>query len=120
VPPLPPLSYSVQDIKQQVLDVTAIHQRVFVGDMQRFNTVEIRPQTRACDILDAVARQGELRDEASGEAGGWMLWEIAQDFGMGIVDVSLTIYSLTSLKSDRFATMSFPVRCTLLGTATSE
>ncbi|KAF8516843.1 hypothetical protein BU17DRAFT_21375, partial [Hysterangium stoloniferum] len=57
-------------------------QRVFVGDMQRFNTVEIRPQTRAGDILDAVARQGELKDEALSEAGGWMLWEIAQEFGM--------------------------------------
>lgn len=54
--------------------------RIFVGDRQRFHTVEVGPTTRASDVIDAVAAEGVL-DQWVG-SGGWMLFEVAQDFGM--------------------------------------
>ncbi|KAG1855843.1 hypothetical protein C8R48DRAFT_608683, partial [Suillus tomentosus] len=52
-------------------------QRVFIGDMQRFNTVEITPNTNAGDVVALIANQGSLDDTAV-----WMLFELANDFGM--------------------------------------
>lgn len=56
-------------------------QRVFIGNMQRFCLVEIGSGTSAGDVLNMVDGQGSL-DQAVG-SGGWMLWEVSQDFGMG-------------------------------------
>ena len=56
--------------------------RVFIGDKQRFVTVEIGPSTRAKDVLEMVENQGELVGEEN-QPGGYMLWELANDFGMG-------------------------------------
>jgi hypothetical protein len=56
-------------------------QRVFIGDMQRFNMVEIGPSTNAGDVIEMVEAQGSLNGWVG--TGGWMVWEIAQDFGMG-------------------------------------
>ena len=56
-------------------------QRVFIGNMQRFVLVEIGPGTSAGDVLNIVDGQGAL-DHGAG-SGGWMLWEVSQDFGMG-------------------------------------
>ena len=78
--PLPTVSQEVE----RTSDPNSTQHRVFIGDMQRFNTVEIGSQTRARDVLDLVEAQGELRGEAAALPGGWMLWEIAQDFGMGM------------------------------------
>ncbi|KAI0754706.1 hypothetical protein C8Q80DRAFT_1093798 [Daedaleopsis nitida] len=55
-------------------------QRVFIGNMQRFCLVEIGSGTSAGDVLNMVDGQGAL-DQAAG-SGGWMLWEVSQDFGM--------------------------------------
>ncbi|KAJ7288056.1 hypothetical protein C8J57DRAFT_1047472 [Mycena rebaudengoi] len=54
--------------------------RVFVGDMQRFNMVDIGPATTAKNVLQMVEEQGSLKGWVG--TGGWMVWEIAQDFGM--------------------------------------
>ncbi|KAJ7689114.1 hypothetical protein B0H17DRAFT_1067026 [Mycena rosella] len=54
--------------------------RVFIGDMQRFNMVDIGPATSAKDVLALVEEQGSLKGWVG--TGGWMVWEIAQDFGM--------------------------------------
>ncbi|KAJ7053967.1 hypothetical protein C8F01DRAFT_996200 [Mycena amicta] len=54
--------------------------RVFVGDMQRFNMVDIGPTTNAKEVLVMVEEQGSLKGWVG--VGGWMVWEIAQDFGM--------------------------------------
>ncbi|KAJ7643925.1 hypothetical protein FB45DRAFT_896449 [Roridomyces roridus] len=54
--------------------------RVFVGDMQRFNMVDIGPTTTAKQVLAAVEEQGSLKGWVG--TGGWMVWEVAQDFGM--------------------------------------
>ena len=56
-------------------------QRVFIGNMQRFCLVEIGSGTSAGDVLNMVDGQGAL-DQGAG-SGGWMLWEVSQDFGMG-------------------------------------
>lgn len=56
-------------------------QRVFVGDMQRFSIMEIGPNMTAREVVEMLARQGQL--EPFQGVGGWMLFEVAQDFGMG-------------------------------------
>lgn len=56
-------------------------QRVFIGNMQRFCQVEIGSGTGAGDVLAMVDAQGALEQGAG--SGGWMLWEVSQDFGMG-------------------------------------
>lgn len=64
-PPLPPAKIIIQ-------------QRVFIGDMQRFNMVEMTDNTTAGDVIALVASQGSLDHTAV-----WMLFELANDFGMG-------------------------------------
>ena len=56
-------------------------QRVFVGDMQRFSNVEIGQGTKARDVVAVIDERGELPRDA--KAGGWMLFELSNDFGMG-------------------------------------
>jgi uncharacterized protein YndB with AHSA1/START domain len=50
-------------------------------DLQRFNTLMMSPTTTAKDVMDALEAQGQLANWAG--AGGWMLFEVSQDFGMG-------------------------------------
>lgn len=57
--------------------VQVTQQRVFIGDMQRFNTVEIASNTNAGDVIALIASQGSLDHTAV-----WMLFELANDFGM--------------------------------------
>lgn len=57
--------------------VQVTQQRVFIGDMQRFNTVEITSNTNAGDVIALIASQGSLDNTAV-----WMLFELANDFGM--------------------------------------
>jgi len=56
-------------------------QRVFVVDLQRFNTIMMSPMTTAKDVIDTLEVQGQLSNWAG--VGGWMLFEVSQDFGMG-------------------------------------
>ena len=58
-----------------------VQQRVFIGNMQRFNMVEINESTTAGDIIEMIEAEGSFTDIAG--IGGWMVFEIAQDFGMG-------------------------------------
>ncbi|KAG6813588.1 hypothetical protein H0H92_009632 [Tricholoma furcatifolium] len=81
-PPVPPLpaealanSSSPPNLRGPVTQ-----QRVFIGDMQRFNMVEIGTSTTAGDVIEMVEAQGSLKGWVG--SGGWMVWEIAQDFGM--------------------------------------
>ncbi|OAX42149.1 hypothetical protein K503DRAFT_683998 [Rhizopogon vinicolor AM-OR11-026] len=57
--------------------ISVTQQRVFIGDMQRFNMVEITDNTTAGDVIALVASQGSLDHAAV-----WMLFELANDFGM--------------------------------------
>uniref|UniRef100_D8PY79 PH domain-containing protein n=1 Tax=Schizophyllum commune (strain H4-8 / FGSC 9210) TaxID=578458 RepID=D8PY79_SCHCM len=72
MPPVPAVPAAISAVTEQT--------RIFVGDRQRFHTVEVGPATRASDVIDVVAAEGVL-DQWVG-SGGWMLFEVAQDFGM--------------------------------------
>ena len=56
-------------------------QRIFVVDLQRFNALTMTPSTTAKEVIDALEGQGQLANWAG--VGGWMLFEVSQDFGMG-------------------------------------
>ena len=58
-----------------------VQQRVFIGNMQRFNMVEIGASTTAGDIVEMIEAEGSFKDFVG--SGGWMVFEVAQDFGMG-------------------------------------
>ncbi|KAF8645217.1 hypothetical protein AX16_008044 [Volvariella volvacea WC 439] len=73
VPPLPVQASSSSKVQTQ-------QQRIFIGDMQRFNMVELGPTTTAADVISMVEAQGSLKGWVG--VGGWMLFEVAQDFGM--------------------------------------
>ena len=77
-PVVPPLPISDSTPPQHMSRGPVVQQRIFVGDMQRFNMVEITPATNAGDVIDTVARQGMLDRSES-----WMVFEMAQDYGMG-------------------------------------
>ncbi|KAG5636494.1 hypothetical protein H0H81_007828 [Sphagnurus paluster] len=78
--PVPPLPVSDRPTSPMNARGPVIQQRVFIGDMQRFNMVEIGPSTNAGDVIDMVEAQGSLKGWVG--TGGWMVWEVAQDFGM--------------------------------------
>ncbi|KAF9221594.1 hypothetical protein BS17DRAFT_785021 [Gyrodon lividus] len=77
VPPLPTHEVMPGLPQQPVSRVPVVQQRIFIGDMQRFNMVEITPATNAGDVIDVLASQGVLD-----KSGSWMLFELAQDYGM--------------------------------------
>ena len=73
-PPLPAYEAVISKPKPENL----WQQRIFVGDLQRFNMMEVGGSTSAQDIVDGLGHQGEL------EGNSWMLFELAQDFGMDV------------------------------------
>ncbi|KAF8842207.1 hypothetical protein BDN67DRAFT_966207 [Paxillus ammoniavirescens] len=77
VPPLPTPEVRSGLPQQPMPRAAVVQQRIFIGDMQRFNMVEITPATNAGDVIDLVASQGMLD-----RSGSWMLFELAQDYGM--------------------------------------
>ena len=70
----------VQAIPKETKQVSW-QQRVFIVDLQRFNTLMMSPTTTAKEVIDALEAQGQLANWAG--VGGWMLFEVSQDFGMG-------------------------------------
>lgn len=80
-PPVPPLPAAEATISGPVSRGLVTQQRIFIGDMQRFNMVEIGPLTNGGDVIEMVEAQGSLKEWVG--SGDWMVWEIAQDFGMG-------------------------------------
>ncbi|KAH9936565.1 uncharacterized protein B0H18DRAFT_867929 [Fomitopsis serialis] len=75
LPPIPAAKATPQAKPQQLWQ-----QRIYVGTMQQYVVVEIGPTSSAGEVLQLVDAQGALAGGA-GE-GGYMLWEVAQDFGM--------------------------------------
>ncbi|KAG9315741.1 hypothetical protein JVU11DRAFT_3388 [Chiua virens] len=75
-PPVPPVPVS-DSTPPHISRGPVVQQRIFIGDMQRFNMVEITPATNAGDVIEAVANQGLLD-----RSGSWMVFEMAQDYGM--------------------------------------
>lgn len=75
-PPMPPLP-TYESAMSKPKAESLWQQRVFIEDLQRFSMVEISSSSSAQDIIDALESQGEIGGS------GWMLFELAQDFGMG-------------------------------------
>ncbi|KAI0953621.1 hypothetical protein AcW1_007795 [Taiwanofungus camphoratus] len=78
--PLPAAAFLQSAVSHQPKGQSMWQQRIFIGTMQRFVTVEIGSSTSAADVLQTVDGQGKLGQAAG--SGGWMLWELSQDFGM--------------------------------------
>ncbi|KAJ3922390.1 hypothetical protein F5877DRAFT_33871 [Lentinula edodes] len=79
--PPPPLPAPAEVIaRQNHAKITLTQQRVFIGDRQRFVVVEISSSTSAGEVVRMVEAQGAFKEWRG--SGGWMLFEIAQDFGM--------------------------------------
>lgn len=70
-------------VDNQVRKAPVTQQRIFIGDMQRFNMVEIGPTTTAGEVIELIDAQGSLTGWPG--TGGWMVFEVAQDFGMGML-----------------------------------
>lgn len=80
-PPMPPLPAEVLASFKAGTKAQVSQQRIFIGDLQRFNIVEIGLATNAQDVLDMLDKEGALEPILG--RGGWMVYEMAQDFGMG-------------------------------------
>jgi hypothetical protein len=77
VPGTPSITQAVPKETKQV----SWQQRIFIVDLQRFNTLMMSPTTTAKEVIDALEAQGQLANWAG--VGGWMVFEVSQDFGMG-------------------------------------
>ena len=84
LPPIPPIP--TYDMFTRQRSEETWQQRVFLGDMQRSTVVEVSATTSAQDVIDAIESRGEMgpRDPHNNGGKGWMLFELAQDFGMGM------------------------------------
>ncbi|KAG8852795.1 hypothetical protein FRB91_005898 [Serendipita sp. 411] len=82
LPPLPLAGGERRSMDQRSnADGMTMQQRIFIGDMQRFSVVEIGPRTNAREVWKEVVERGDVSPEEAG-SGDWMLFEIANDFGM--------------------------------------
>ena len=82
LPPVPPIP--TYDMLMRQKSGETWQQKVFLGDMQRSTVVEVSATTTAQEVVDAIASRGELGPFDPNNGGkGWMLFELAQDFGMG-------------------------------------
>ena len=94
-PPVPPLPASTKSAMPSIRSASppknpasgratgpTTQMRIFVGNLQRFNMVEIGAHTMAKDVLEIVRSHGDVHDDER-TSGGWMVFELCQDFGMG-------------------------------------
>ncbi|EIN12515.1 hypothetical protein PUNSTDRAFT_49814 [Punctularia strigosozonata HHB-11173 SS5] len=79
-PPVPGRA-SVEHMPPAVLrQGPMVQQKIFVGDLQRFHTVELGPSTSAAEALETIQKTGALDGWVG--SGSWLVFEVAQDFGM--------------------------------------
>ena len=83
LPPVPPIP--TYDTLMRQKSGETWQQKVFLGDVQRSTIVEVGTSTSAQDVIDTIERRGEIgpHDPNNNGGKGWMLFELAQDFGMG-------------------------------------
>ncbi|KAF8319073.1 hypothetical protein DL93DRAFT_2053897 [Clavulina sp. PMI_390] len=76
----------IANAKNNASNVPGVDHRIFIESKQKYVKVRITAQTRAADVLARVSSMpgGLLRGPNSDERaiGGWMLYEVAVDFGM--------------------------------------
>lgn len=78
VPPIPP-AVAAEIIMAKPAQVT--QQRVFIGDLQSYNVVEIDDLTTAGDLIEMLQGRGSLKEWIG--KGEWMIWEMVHDLGVG-------------------------------------
>ena len=79
-PPVPPIPPAVAaEIMAKPAQVT--QQRVFIGDLQSYNVVEIDDLTTAGDLIEMLQGRGSLKEWIG--KGEWMIWEMVHDLGVG-------------------------------------
>jgi hypothetical protein len=77
-------------VAKQGMSVTKQQQRIFIGDMQRYNVVEIEDTTSAGDVVEVLESRGSLKGLIG--SGEWMVWEVVSDFGLGeFLSLSLSL-----------------------------
>jgi len=83
LPPVPPIP--TYDMLMRQKSGETWQQNVFLGDTQRSTVVEVGTSTSAQDVIDVIESRGEMGPHDPNNSGGkgWMLFELAQDFGMG-------------------------------------
>ena len=83
LPPVPPIP--TYDMLMRQKSGETWQQKVFLGDTQRSIVVEVGTSTSAQDVIDVIESRGEIgpHDPNNNGGKGWMLFELAQDFGMG-------------------------------------
>ena len=101
IPSTPSVVQSVPKETKQV----SWQQRVFVVDLQRFNTLMLSPTTTAKEVIDTLEAQGQLANWAG--VGGWMLFEVSQDFGMGECHSRLAKFSSLTMMHRRETNPAF-------------
>jgi hypothetical protein len=81
------MSTGITSYKEEILAAVDIveEQRIFIETKQKYYKVKIGLNTRARDVLNTVAATGQLKGPNSDERaiGGWMVYEVANEFGMG-------------------------------------
>ena len=83
-------------------------QRVFIVDLQRFNTLMMNLTTTAKEIIDTLEAQGQLANWAG--VGGWMLFEVSQDFGMGECHSRLAKSLISRFSLTKWSIAERPIR----------
>ena len=83
LPPVPPIP--TYDTLMRQKSGETWQQKIFLGDVQRSTVVEVGTNTSAQDVIDTIESRGEIgpNDPNNNGGKGWMLFELAQDFGMG-------------------------------------
>jgi hypothetical protein len=73
--PVPPMPAEVlASLASSTAKNDVSHQRIFVGDRERFNIVEISSSTTAQDVLDSLESQGAFNGLHG--VGEWMVYEV--------------------------------------------
>jgi hypothetical protein len=83
LPPVPPIPTYDMLLRQKSGETW--QQKVYLGDMQRSTVVEVGAATSAQDVIDTMEGRCEIGpyDPRDNGGKGWMLFELALDFGMG-------------------------------------
>ena len=93
LPPVPPIP--TYDTLMRQKSGETWQQKVFLGDTQRSTIVEVGPSTSAQDVIGVIESRGEVgpHDPNNNGGKGWMLFELAQDFGMGTFSFGVYSYA---------------------------
>jgi phosphosulfolactate phosphohydrolase-like enzyme len=82
-PPVPPLPLAPIVASSFSASSSTYLQRIFIVSSKKYTNVEMDDTMTAGEVVDLVYGRGELPEEDTASPRGWMLWELANDYGMG-------------------------------------